>query len=297
MEAMDRQLRYFLRIAELKSLSKAAEQLDQTQSGISKQLAALETSLGKPLFVRTGRGVELTEAGRQLQEAVLPAYGAIDRAVDAIRLRHGVSQGTVRLATVHTLSYYFTADVVAAFVSTHPSVNLSLLGRSSPEVVSLVEAGKVDLGFVYDAAVDSGGLVSHVLFDDAMCLIVRDTSTLQASDLTDSTLRLVGFQPHYALRRMIHSSGLNPEFVAEAETIDAMLRLVSSGVGACILPNRIPEKLLTDYGLRKVPIQRPSLHRRVVAILRADRQPLPLTADLLDCAMRISAKLPPNPLE
>ena len=76
--------------------------------------------------------------------------------------------------------------------------------------------------------------------------------------------------------------------MAEAETIDAMLKLVSSGVGACILPSRIPEKLLADYELRKVAIASPVLRRRVVAITPAQRQPLPLVGELLDCARRIA---------
>ena len=88
MDTPDRLLRIFLRIAELKSLSKAAEDLDQTQSGVSRQLATLEAQLGKPLFVRTGRGVALTEAGQKLQEALEGPYRAIDQAVDAIRDAH-----------------------------------------------------------------------------------------------------------------------------------------------------------------------------------------------------------------
>lgn len=110
MDTPDRQLRYFLRIAELKSLSRAAEDLDQTQSGLSRQLAALEAHVGKPLFVRTGRGVELTEAGARLLDGIQPAYQSIDRVLEAVRQREGVTQGTVRLATVHTLSYYFMAE-------------------------------------------------------------------------------------------------------------------------------------------------------------------------------------------
>ncbi|WP_054488742.1 LysR family transcriptional regulator, partial [Achromobacter sp. 2789STDY5608621] len=252
MDTPDRQLRYFVRIAELKSLSRAAEDLDQTQSGLSRQLAALEAHVGKPLFVRTGRGVELTEAGARLLEGIQPAYRAIDQALEAVRQREGVTQGSVRLATVHTLSYYFMADVVAQFVSSREHVNLSVMGRSSPEVVTLVESGKADIGFVYDAAVASDALASTPLFDDDMCLIVRDgVAAEDGVDLGAMALRLVGFPSHYALRKMIHSAGLQPEFVAEAETIDAMLKLVSSGVGACILPSRIPQKLLTDYGLRK----------------------------------------------
>jgi hypothetical protein len=64
MENLDRQVRYFIKIAELKSLSRAADSLDLTQSGLSRQLATLEAYLGKPLFSRTGRGVELTAAGQ-----------------------------------------------------------------------------------------------------------------------------------------------------------------------------------------------------------------------------------------
>lgn len=289
MDTPDRQLRYFVRIAELKSLSRAAEDLDQTQSGLSRQLAALEAHVGKPLFVRTGRGVELTEAGTRLLDGILPAYRSIDQTLEAVRQREGVTQGSVRLATVHTLSYYFMAEVVAQFVSSREHVNLSVMGRSSPEVVALVESGKADIGFVYDAAVASDALASTPLFDDDMCLIVRrGVDVADGVDLGAMALRLVGFPAHYALRKMIHSAGLQPEFVAEAETIDAMLKLVSSGVGACILPSRIPEKLLADYELRKVAIASPVLRRRVVAITPAQRQPLPLVGELLDCARRIA---------
>ena len=290
-ETLDRPLRYFLCIADLGSLSKAADKLDQTQSGLSKQLGTLESNLGQSLFVRTGRGVELTEAGTKLYDALAPAFREIDRAVDSVR-RQGVTHGTVRLATVHTLSYYFVAEVFSLFVSTHPDVNLSLLSRSSPEVVALVENGKADLGFVYDSAVDCGTLTSKPLFDDEMALVVLDSSPLESpQDLSTLSLRLVGFPAHYALRRMIHSAGLQATYVAEAETIDAMLKLVSSGVGHCILPSRIPDRLLADYGLRKVSIERPALRRRVVAISSTGKAMAPLTSDLLACVLQVAEQL------
>jgi len=290
-ETLDRPLRYFLCIAELGSLSKAADKLDQTQSGLSKQLGSLESNLGQPLFVRTGRGVELTEAGTKLYDALAPAFREIDRAVDSVR-RQGVTHGTVRLATVHTLSYYFVAEVFSLFVSTHPDVNLSLLSRSSPEVVALVENGKADLGFVYDSAVDCGTLTSKPLFEDEMALVVLDSSPLESpQDLSTLSLRLVGFPAHCALRRMIHSAGLQATYVAEAETIDAMLKLVSSGVGHCILPSRIPDRLLADYGLRKVSIERPALRRRVVAISSTGKAMAPLTSDLLASVLQVAEQL------
>jgi DNA-binding transcriptional LysR family regulator len=285
-ENFDRQIRYFIKIAEMKSLSRAADSLDLTQSGLSRQLATLETFVGKPLFSRTGRGVELTDAGQVLLEAAKSSYAAIDQALETVREKEGVTQGNVRLATVHTLSYYFTADVVATFVGERPHVNLSLMGRSSPEVVELVENGKADIGFVYDSAVASADLTTIPLFEDEMCLIMREEVCCSGEvDLTVAPPKFVGFPQNYALRRMLEGGGIRPVFAAEAETIDAMLRLVSSGVGTCVLPSRMPDSIIKDYGLKKVRISQPVMRRRVVAIVRGDRHPSGLIKQLLETAV------------
>lgn len=264
-------------------MSRAAEALDLTQSALSRQLATLESHLGKPLFVRTGRGVQLTEVGIALQAQIADHYRSIDAAMEALQEREGVFEGTLRVASVHTLSYYFLGDLVSKFMVEHQRVNLSLMGRSSPEVLQLVESGKVDVGFLYDSAVASADVVIMPMFDDEMCLIVReDCTTGQSEDISRRTLRLVAFPAHYALRRMLHSSDLHVDVVAEAETIDAMLQLVSSGVGDCILPSRIPDRLLADYKLRKVGILAPLLRRRIVAITRSGRPASALVQRLLD---------------
>jgi DNA-binding transcriptional LysR family regulator len=200
---------------------------------LSRQLAALETCVGKLLFSRTARGVELTAAGKVLLDAAKTGYAIIDKALETVREKEGVTQGSVRLATVHALSYYFAADVVSDFMGSHPNVNLSLMGRSSPDVVDFVESGRGDIGFVYDAAVASSELTSVFLFDDEMCLVGERTAAPEAIDLMAVPLKLVGFPRHYALRKILEGGGLRPEFAAEAETVDVMLRLVSSGVGAC----------------------------------------------------------------
>jgi DNA-binding transcriptional LysR family regulator len=286
MESQDRQLRYFVRIAETKSLSRAADDLDLTQSAISRQLASLEAYVGNALFARTGRGVELTECGRRLLAAAKPAYAAIDGALEDIRDKEGLSRGTIRVATVHTLSYYFTADVLAKFVGRHEQVNISLMGRSSPDVVALVESGRSDLGFVYDVAVNSADLVVAPLFDDEMCLIAPETHGLSAPvDLNETNLKLVGFPPHYALHKMLRAAVRKPQVVAEAETVDAMLQLVASGVGACVLPSRIPDRVIAEHDLVKIPIASPVLKRRIVAITRKDRAPSPLVQELLQLAI------------
>jgi DNA-binding transcriptional LysR family regulator len=290
MSNLDRQLRYFLKIAEVKSLSRAADELDLSQSALSRQLAQLESELGKSVFSRTGRGVEFTEAGEKLYEGVATAFTEIDRHVDLIKSSQGVTEGTVRIATVHTLSYYFLSDLISGFVASHPGINFSLMCRSSPEVVSLVETGRADIGFVYDALVASRTLKILPLFDSEMCLILPESTEQSGyADLRNTPLTLVGFPPHYALRRMIHSSGLNVRFSAEAETVDAMLRLVQAGVGACILPSSIPDSMITHHALKKIRITDPILKRRVVAVTRIDRISMPVVDELMASAYQLTS--------
>jgi DNA-binding transcriptional LysR family regulator len=298
LENFDRPIRYFVRIAELKSLSRAADLLDLTQSGLSRQLGSLETYLGKALFSRTGRGVELTGAGKLLLDAAKSGYSLIDDAVETVREREGVTQGNVRVAAVHTLSYYFTADVLSTFLGTRPRVKLSLMCRSSPEVVELVESGKADIGFLYDSVLASGELTSTPLFHDEMCLIAyQDDEVEECIDLTVARLKLVGFPPGYALRRMLEGGGTRPEIVAEAETVDAMLRLVASRVGACILPSRMPDNIIGNYGLKKIRILKPTMRRRVVVVVQAGRHPTGLIRELLETAVAKVSKASPSQYE
>lgn len=288
MQEYDRQLRYFMQIASSGSLSAAAEQLSIAQPSLSRQLANLEQYLGKPLFDRHGRGVQLTEAGMLLYEQCQASYRMIDERVAQIRDSYGVTQGSLRIATVHTLTYYFMNEIVTAFTHQREQVNLALMARSSPEVVELVEQGKADLGFVYDAVVASDKLHKYDLFTDKMMLIVpKEENTLAAPvDLRDQALKLVCFPPHYALRRMLDSSRLSFQIAAEVETVDAKLRLVASGLGACVLPCNIPPRILRDYDLQGLPIAQPLLERRVVAIHRSDRKLSAVAQLLLEIARK-----------
>src|SRR5690606_29108527 len=146
---------------------------------------------------------------------------------------------------------------------------------------------KAVIGFVYDSAVASDMLDSVVLLEDEMCLMVQAGRLSEdlVLNLDACPLQLVGFPEHYALRRMLKNAGLDDRVVAEAETIDSMLRLVSLGVGACILPVSMPSRLLADYGLVKVSLAAPGLRRRVVAIVRCDTPTPSLARQLLKMAV------------
>lgn len=288
----DRRLRYFLTIAALGSMSKAADELGISQPSLSRQMAALEAYLGRPVFDRNGRGMVLSEAGKTLHRAVAPAFQLIDDAIAKARDASSVGHASLRIAAVHTLTYYFLGDLVSAVTHEGGDANLHLMARSSPEVVDLVASGKAELGFVYDSAVASPGLVSVDLFEDEMCLIVRldDTSYGDVANLWQTHQRLVAFPEHYALRKMLQHSRLNYVVSAETDTVDSALELVSAGIGNCLLPCRIPDRLLLDHKLKKIPITGGTLARKVVAIHRDGYPLFPLAALTLNIARRLSSR-------
>lgn len=283
---IDERLRYFLVIAETGSLSKAAETLGISQSGLSRQLRHLEDELGRPLFMRTGRGVELNDIGTRLDRAIRPAFATIDRTLELLRLETGAMQGSIRIAMVHTLSHYFLPRLLARFHAEYPGVNTYLLGRGSPDVVDLVSSGKADLGFVYDVAVTVDGLTIDHLFEEHMCLVHhQDTQVELPTDASRAWGEpLITFPKYYALRQMLHRAKLDRNVIAEVETVDTMLRLVSCKLGVCVLPDLIPDAELLSMQLRRQPILLPDLRRWVVCISGPSTAQSPISQALIELA-------------
>lgn len=282
---IDTKIRYFLEIAKCESLSQAASEIGISQSGLSKQLSVLESFLRNPLFERTGRGVRLTAAGEKLKAELQAHYDKIDETILFIREREGITDGKLRAATTYTIGLSFVSKLLDAFISRQAGINLSVTSSGSPGVLDLVEKKLADIGFLYDSAVVSDQVDSVPLFDNSMCIIARkgDMDAAEEVDLSNFHQPLVSYPKTYALREMLRSAGLEGQIVAEANTLEVVLQLVASGVGQCILPDRIPDRVLNEYRLVKNRHLTPPLKRRVVAIIRRNTA-TPLARSLFDMA-------------
>ncbi len=113
----------FEAVARLNSFSRAAEEMNLTQSAISHQIRALEDNLGEALFVRAGRSLSLTQAGEQFLEAVVPALTQIERATGRLR---GSSNERLRLAVPSSLAVCWLIPRLPQFQRQHPEVELEL---------------------------------------------------------------------------------------------------------------------------------------------------------------------------
>src|SRR4051794_29315339 len=122
-----RHLRYFIAVAEERSVTRAAERLWLAQPGLSRQIRDLEQELGTQLFERHARGVELTEVGNLFLERARTASAAVDAAGATGRDAAGGVVGTVRLGIALGTSWHLTATVLDEFARARPRVELTLL--------------------------------------------------------------------------------------------------------------------------------------------------------------------------
>ncbi len=140
-------LRAFEAVARRLSFSGAAAELFLTQSAISRQIKALETELGAPLFNRGTRRVEITSAGEALRQAVLPALEGIDRAVRQIRVVQGRQR--VNLTTFASFATLWLMPRLTSFQQQHPDIDIRI---TATDVLADMDDPELDLALRYDYA-------------------------------------------------------------------------------------------------------------------------------------------------
>ena len=134
-------LRAFEAVARRLSFSAAAEELFLTQPAISRQIKGLEVDLGAPLFLRGTRRVELTQAGTQLQRAVLPLLQRLDTTVRQIRSARG--RRHVAISTFASFASLWLLPRLAAFERAHPDIDLRISASDA-----MIDLGDTEMDLV-----------------------------------------------------------------------------------------------------------------------------------------------------
>lgn len=141
-------LRYFIAIARAGHMTRAARALGVTQPALSAMLRKLETEAGAPLLDRTGRGVELTEAGRIFLRHAEESVARADAGIRAVRELVGLQAGSIRVGGGATATTYLLPPVVGQMRRAHPGVRFYIREAGSSAVAAAVSSGELDLGIV-----------------------------------------------------------------------------------------------------------------------------------------------------
>ena len=240
-----RQLRYFVRIVELGSMSRAALDLDMVQSALSQQISRLESELSTRLLQRTPRGVIPTEAGQaffhQAQLTLRHAQQAIHAAQQA-RLSGAVSMGLSP-----TIANVLGLPLMRAMRERYPEVRLHMVSALSGHLTSLLNARQLDLAILFDTQSARRWSVMPQL-EEQLFLIqsrqqpvapqIRHEVPISLEQLQQVPLILPSGS--HGLRSSIMASftsaGFQSQMAMEIDSLTLLMEAVDAGMGATVQP-------------------------------------------------------------
>ena len=157
-----KQLRYFVKVAELSSIGKASDFLNIAQPTLSRQVRALELELKTNLFTRDGRGVRLTSAGRRFLEHAQGILHAADTAMDALNEGKSVYEGRVVAGMTPSIGQRIVPEYVERFTQRFPKAALSVVEGYSQSLAEQVVMGKLDFAIVLNPPASPNLLIDPV---------------------------------------------------------------------------------------------------------------------------------------
>lgn len=262
-------IRVFEAVARLKSVTRAAEELETSQPYISKQIAAMETQLNVPLFSRVGRRLYLTQTGENLHQHAKVAVESLKHAEEMLLRSASTSSRRLRIAT-STTGMYMLPKWLAGFEQGATDLETTVIVTSSSEVERQVMSGDADLGFVANRP-RSGSFSVNVVAEDRLALAVPNGHPLS----TRSRVRLdelgkeqfIVREPGSATRALSERRvfQMHPEwrFRLQFNHIDAIKSSLEEGLGISFISKRAIDRELQSGTLAIVPVEGVDLRRPI----------------------------------
>jgi len=165
------QLRIFIAVAENQHVTRAASELNLTQSATSAAIAALESRYGIKLFDRVGRGIVLTQTGRDFLDEAREVVARAKAAAQVLDDLAGLKRGSLRLAASQTVANYWLPPRIETFRRAYPGIDLHVTTGNTEQVAQDVHRGAADLGFV-EGEVDDPSLSIRRMEGDTLAVVV-----------------------------------------------------------------------------------------------------------------------------
>jgi DNA-binding transcriptional LysR family regulator len=231
---------------ELGSFTAAAEALRVSQPAVAEQVRKLEQALGADLFIRAGRGVIPTEAGRAFAQHATRSLDALEGAVGSVDEFTGMRRGVMALGTFGAPAPWRLDELVASFLARHPEMTVRLVGRNSSAIAERVRRGDLEAGLVLLPIDDHKLDVRPIMRDEVLYVSAAAERTQRPATIEQlASTPLVFYDAESAdndpIRRQLadraqaHGVRLQPR--VEVELIDLALRLVAAGLGDTYLPS------------------------------------------------------------
>lgn len=265
------QLRTFRTLAETLSFTRAAGRLGLTQSAVSHQIKALETDLGEPLFIRTSRGVTLSEAGQVALDHAERILNETETLRERIGRRAQATSGRVRVGAATQALVHLFAPLFRRFMTRYPGVELTFHTTvSTDQTIAEILNGALDVGFA-SLPFYSPALKVAELFEDELLLFVGRSHRLARSRNVDvrelETERVILLERGASIRRVTDQFfdrvGIKPNLALESNDIDFIKLMVARGIGFSLLPPWTAREEVAAKTLARLRLKGHRLRRKV----------------------------------
>lgn len=136
--------RVFYTVAKNKHMTKASEELHISQPAISQSIKKLEDQLGGTLFLRSNKGMELTEEGKMFYEYVKGALELINNAENEFTSFKNLSKGEIKIGCSTTLTKLILIDALKQFHNEYPDININIINDLTNNLINDLKLGKLD---------------------------------------------------------------------------------------------------------------------------------------------------------
>lgn len=281
-------LALFVRVAETRSITKAAEASHMALAAASRRVSQLEEQYGVQLLNRGARGVELTAAGTALLSHAEKLLGQADEMQAELSDFTKGGRGLVRVhANASALAQHLPEDI-AAFCAVHPAVKVAIEEHRSGAIVLALRSGAADIGIVMEGA-SIEGLQSFDYRTDTLVAVVPRSHAVRGKQVAFSRLLaydFVGLESDTVISRLMAAAavaeGKPLRLRMQLKGFDVVARMIQAGLGIGLLPEAVARTFARSMKLRLVPLT-DSWARRRMWICVKDYAGLPASArQLLD---------------
>ncbi|MDV3456109.1 LysR family transcriptional regulator [Sphingomonas sp. HF-S4] len=294
-------LHHFIVTAQLGSVGKAADELNLTQSGVSRSIRTLEDLLGLPLFKREARGVSLTEFGRQLLPRAQSIWNARARTLNEMLAYKAMKSGHAEIGLHNVFAYTVAQDVLGRFSAENRDVDITVVTRSDPELSRRLV--KEELDFAFSLFVP--GFRDPRLIYESLFVMPCGTyagvnhplaggSKLSVEQLADCDWALAGstslrttFSAFFTDRGV-----MPPGRLVQSSSIALLAQLLGTNAFLTILPDPVAQSpLLVDRLVRIDTVESPASEPEGGLIYRPDLIRTPAVAALMDRFRELAATI------
>ncbi len=272
-----RALQYFVKLAELKHFSQAAEACFVSQPTLSTQIRKLEEELGVDLVERAPRNVMLTPIGEDIAHRARHILRDIKQLQDAARRSSDPQSGSIKLGIFPTLAPYMLPHVIPVIRREYPNLKLELAEEKTNIILDMLDQGRLDAGLLA-LPVETHGMEVEVLFEEPFVAAMpsshplTDKQTIEMKDLEGEELLLL--EEGHCLRdhalAVCELSGAHERVDFHATSMETLRQMVAANAGVTLMPvlSVKPPIAATD-NLSLRPFRTPAPSRTIALVWRS----------------------------